>query len=240
MTRTVPVTLWTTCWGTYQSYLPRWLDAVFAMDPLPEEVVIAMRGTDCVDMQVLNGAHRRAEEAGMVVDVLFVLDPPGRWPVPFYNNAAVRLAAHEWVWRCDVDDLMHPRAFEVFANARHYRDDAFRPFDAPGTVLSTIDILVGGNQIWRPDRVDPAYVVAAEFNALVSSSGFRKSAWAEVGGYPDIAYDDWGLWRLLARRALDKGQMIMPVGTTYLYTVHADSVSNNVDAAAARQEVLAL
>ncbi len=227
------ITLWTTCFGDgYRSYVKGWFDAVLKMHPRPSHIVYV---TDSPDGLILTPAQTtELMFSGIRLLVKIVPEPPTtKYPIPYYNNIAVDACTTEWVWRCDIDDRMEPWGLRHYWNLRScgFLDDM------------EIDVVFGGSRNahgtqYIPQFTDTSIIALAEFNPGIAGSGFRWRTWSKVGGYPDVAFDDWGLWRLMAKQG---AKFYQPGFVTYFYDLHPEtSVSGKHAGRASVQEVIAL
>lgn len=98
----------------------------------------------------------------------------------------IRHALTEWVWIVDLDDRVIPSG------------------------LDGIDALTLDTDVWLTGFVDSrgqthvpqvisnqAYLLSTK-NGYTAGSIIRREAALAVGGFDDIAFQDWGLWRKLA------------------------------------------
>lgn len=100
------------------------------------------------------------------------------------KNEAAALSAADWIWTLDVDDLALPDALtgiddvdaDVWAMGYTGVDGEFIP-----------DVIPNDEYLRLPTQLYPAM------------SAFRHISFDSVGGFPQIAYEDWGLWRRMAR-----------------------------------------
>jgi hypothetical protein len=108
-----------------------------------------------------------------------VLDCPWKHPQAWYLNQAVAAAGTEWVWVVDIDDCVRP---DGLAGIEDVKSDVWQ------TGYRTSDGVT-----YIPD----VGAVEAEGNRLVGGSAVRVDAFRRVGGFRDVAYQDWDLWRRL-------------------------------------------
>jgi hypothetical protein len=128
--------------------------------------------------------------------------PETRWPIPGYNNKALSVVETDWAWRVDVDDQPLP--------------------DMLVGMNTDCDVWHGGyeNQhghVYIPGHVTADEVLAAPYNPILSASAFRMAYWRDGTHFPDIAFDDWGFWRRLAR---DGARFASAGRVLYLYDFH--------------------
>lgn len=167
----VDVTVISCVYGdSHDQFIPRWLEAVEQLDPAPQEVII---GSDC---------PRKIAGVTVVNNDLL----PGIWwyPQPCYLQQALWAASTEWVWIHDIDDLAFPDALEGL-------DDVDADVFQMGYERSD-------GEIYLPPILQASDVLASPYNPFVACSCVRTSVLRDVGGFPDVALQDWSLWRLLA------------------------------------------
>lgn len=104
---------------------------------------------------------------------------PWKHPQAFYLNAAIGLAKTEWVWIVDIDDCALP---DALAGLDEVDADVWQI----GYVRSDGRV----THIPRQDDVDTVF----ERNGLTAGSCVRVEAFRRVGGFPDVAFQDWALW----------------------------------------------
>ncbi len=102
----------------------------------------------------------------------------------FFINEAVKAAETDWVWVMGVDDLAFPDALDGLEDVE---DDVWQ-----------MGYKTNVGTTYIPPQLSAVEFLAAKENPFVGASAFRTQAFKEVGGYPDVAYEDWGLWRRLA------------------------------------------
>jgi hypothetical protein len=116
-----------------------------------------------------------------------VAEPIGPYPEAVFRNAACRHAKDGWLWQIDVDDLILPDALTVLEG---------RDCDV---------VQVGWVSMENPDWKDiPSFrsnedYLSNDNNTFTGTSPFTKDVWQRAGGFPYIAYNDYGFWRRCAR-----------------------------------------
>lgn len=104
-------------------------------------------------------------------------------PSAYYLQQAVMAAETEWVWILGIDDTALPDALDGIEDVKE-------------------DVWQMGYH--RSDGVThiPPQLTGAEYllkgNCFTAASAIRTNAFRAVGGFPDIAFEDFGLWRRLA------------------------------------------
>ena len=157
------------------------------------------------------------------VDLVVVDSVPDGARASFFLNHAVGALDTEWCWNMDIDDLIRPGAlWEI------------------GVVDA--DVYVSGMRTSEgvkhiPRGLDWHKVWGSKANYVPAGSAFKKWLWEKIGGYPDIGFHDWGLWRLMAKeqaRFATSGQIL------YDYRTDHVSVSDSFDVKLFTAEVMAL
>jgi hypothetical protein len=114
---------------------------------------------------------------------VIALDCQWHHPNAFYLQVAALEADTEWIWYVELDDLPLLDAL-----------DGIEDVDA--------DVWLMGYQGERIRYVPTAYpnaeYLARPGNQYPAGSSLRRLAFNAVGGFDDIGYQDWGLWRKLA------------------------------------------
>lgn len=121
---------------------------------------------------------------GLPAFVKAIVKPcPWLHPQAFYLNEAILAAPTEWVWIVDIDDRAMPDALD-------------------GIDQVAADVWAVGYQCGTETYVPPAMtaddVLAAKTSVIPAGSAIRKEAFVRCGGFRDVAFQDWALWRSLA------------------------------------------
>jgi hypothetical protein len=173
------------------------------------------------DQIVLVSDRVRSVPAGVT---LRVVEPPSqKYPIPYYANKAVEALDTEWCWNMDIDDLIRPSAFFEI-----------RVVDAE-VYVAGMRTSKGVNHI--PKGLDWWRVWDSKHNHVPAGSAFKKWLWEKVGGYPDIGFHDWGLWRLMAR---ERARFAVSGQVLYDYRTDHVSVSDGFDVELFTAEVMSL
>lgn len=148
-----------------------------------------------------------------------------------------------------VDDNIGPGAARHLA-VGHLATDLISPVDADDVVLPDhLDVLVAhlppgraaigsAGFYWHPGRPLDDFHARSRLrlerhgqlhqllvtNRLLVGGLYRRVDYDAVGGFEDMAHEDWGLWVKLAMAGVSIS--ICPV-PTYLYRQHADSLTGN-------------
>jgi hypothetical protein len=167
----VDVTIISCLYGsTHDDYLGDWLNAVETLNPAPSEVII---GTD------------RYRHLTSILEVFRRRQNRRSYPQAFHLNSALQEVRSEWVWIHDIDDLAFPDAL-----------DGIEQVDA--------DVVQCGyersdGEVYIPPALDTEEILALDHNPLVAGSFVRTDILLDAGGFPNVALQDWALWRRLAR-----------------------------------------
>lgn len=108
-----------------------------------------------------------------------------RYPQAWYLQSAINAAATDWVWILDIDDLAFP--------------DALLGLDHIAADVWQLGHERSDGELYCPPRMTPGEYLASDRNVYVAGSMVRTDIFREVGGFDDIALQDWGLWRKLSR-----------------------------------------
>ena len=100
-------------------------------------------------------------------------------------NELAEYAHTDWIWRLDVDD----RAISTGLNGI---DD----IDADVWQLGYIR---GDGLAYVPPKLSNAEFLGMNRNPYAGSGMIRRETLLQVGGWPEIGFEDWGLWRRLAQ-----------------------------------------
>jgi hypothetical protein len=119
----------------------------------------------------------------IAADVI-VATPQGRFPEAYMRNVGCE-AGDGWLWQIDVDDRIMPDALEVLAG----RDCDIVQVGYVSTA--------GGRRL--PTLTSNEQYLSLGHNEWMSGSPFTKDMWVRAGGFPDIAWSDWGFWRRCCR-----------------------------------------
>lgn len=108
-----------------------------------------------------------------------------RHPQAWYLQQAIMAAETDWVWIVDIDDEAYPSGLKGLEDvAADVWQVGFERSDG---------------EKYRPPQLTAAEFLASKQNVFVGASMIRTDIFRDVGGYPDVALQDWGLWRRLAR-----------------------------------------
>ena len=113
-----------------------------------------------------------------------VARPSGRFPEASMRNVACQ-NGDGWLWQIDVDDRIMPDALQVLK----------------GRTCDIVQVgyvsTAGGRRL--PTMTSNEQYLAQRHNEWMSGSPFTKDIWERAGGFPDIAWSDWGFWRRCCR-----------------------------------------
>lgn len=108
-----------------------------------------------------------------------------RYPQAWHLQQAISAAQTDWVWIVDIDDL-------VFADGLQGLHDVASDVWQLGFERSD-------GETYLPPRLTAAEFLSSERNVYVAGSMVRTDILREIGGFADVALQDWCLWRRLAR-----------------------------------------
>jgi hypothetical protein len=156
--------------ASHDDYLSDWLAAVGRLDPAPREVII---GTD------------RYRHLTSVYEVSRRRQNRSSYPQAFHLTSALNEVQTEWVWIHDIDDLAFSDALEGIENAE-------------------ADVVQCGyersdGEVYIPPGLTEMEFMPLNHNPFVAGSFVRTDMLLDAGGFPDVALQDWALWRTLAR-----------------------------------------
>jgi len=155
---------------SHDDYLEDSLNAVGMLNPAPCEVIV---GTD------------RYRHLTSVLEVFRRRQKRDTYPQPFHLNSALHEVRSEWVWIHDIDDLAYHDALE-------------------GITDTDMDVIQCGydrsdGETYIPPTLTGDEILALGHNPFVAGSFVRTDILLDAGGFPDVALQDWALWRRLAR-----------------------------------------
>lgn len=166
----VDVTILSCLYGdTHDAYLIDWLNAVGLLNPAPCEVIIA---TD------------RYRHLTSVLEVSRLRQDRNTYPQAFHLNSALKEVRSEWVWIHDIDDL----AFH----------DALKGIDHIDADVVQCGYERSDGETYIPPMMSNEEILALDHNPFVAGSFVRTDILLDSGGFPDVALQDWALWRRLA------------------------------------------
>lgn len=116
---------------------------------------------------------------------VFVSDSLWKHPQAYFLQWAAHLTQTEWIWILDMDDLALPDALDGLEDV-------------------TADVWQMGyersdGEVYCPPQINGDEYRAMPGNPFTAGSAIRRSTFMRAGGFPDAAFQDWGLWRRLAR-----------------------------------------
>lgn len=148
----------------YRRFVKRWAEAVAALDPGPDAVIVATDG------------HVEVPGAKVVESYCH-----WRYPQAWHLQQAISAATTDWVWIVDIDDVPFPDGLQGL-------------HDVLGDVWA-VGYERSDGEVFIPSRADLDASCPYAAGSMIRTDIFR-----EAGGFADIALQDWGLWRKLARR----------------------------------------
>lgn len=113
-----------------------------------------------------------------------VATPSGRFPEASMRNVACE-NGDDWLWQIDVDDRILP--------------DVLGTLDGRDCDVMQVGYCSTRGVQPLPQPLSNKQYLAARKNMWTSGSPFTKDIWIRAGGFPDIAWSDWGFWRRCCR-----------------------------------------
>lgn len=110
---------------------------------------------------------------------------PWRYPQAYYLQQAIEQADTDWVWILDIDDIALP--------------DALNGIDDVTADVWTMGFEVPDGETYIPPPMTADDVLSAPTSLIPGTSAIRTEAFRRCGGFLDVAFQDWALWRSLAR-----------------------------------------
>lgn len=142
--------------------------------------------------EAIENLQRRPDRVVVAADDLY--DIPGatvvesycgwRYPQAYYLDRAIRLAHTEWVWIVDIDDIALPDGLAGLA-------------DVEADVWQ-MGFHRSDGETYVPPQLTQQQYLDSDRNVYTAGSAFRVDTYRAVGGFRDVALQDWALWRSLA------------------------------------------
>lgn len=153
---------------TFQAFFPRWWEYVQKLDPAPDRVIVA--------------ANPGLPISGP--DVVLSRYCTWRHPQAYYLQKAIEMSDTDWVWQVDIDDCAMP---DALAGLEKVESDVWQ-----------MGFIRSDGESYMPPQISGEEFLASERNVFVAGSAIRVEAFHAAGGFPDVALQDWALWRRLA------------------------------------------
>jgi hypothetical protein len=159
----------------YDRYLAPWIDASLAAKP--DDILVVTDMPRCDE-------HHYARNR--ITEITKSVASGWRFPTSALLNCAFEWAKTEWVWVVGVDDKIRPDALTVLQE----NNDAD---------IVQVGYARSDGYYYTPPAWSNADIVQHTNNGLFACSPVKRDAWLRVGGYPDVAFEDWAMWRKMAR-----------------------------------------
>ena len=154
----------------YAAFVPRFWQAITAMDPRPAEVVVVHTDPEPLGILASWGGDVRCRAVAV----------PAGLSMARMLNAGVREASQPWALTVGIDDMLTPEALRYLPDAK-----------AAGAEIMLWNHAEESGAVregsWQPYRL-------IRRNTLHGSCPFTRGLWQAVGGFPDVAWCDWGFW----------------------------------------------
>jgi len=152
----------------YDRFLSGWDESVRRLDPRPDDVIVT------------SDRHHDLKCAQVFVVPVMTW----RHPQAFYLQKAVRAALTDWVWVVDIDDEPLP--------------DGLAGLDEVAADVWQMGYERTDGHVHVPPALTAAEYLEGAGNPYTAGSAFRTAVFREVGGFRDVAFQDWDLWRRMA------------------------------------------
>lgn len=152
----------------YERFIDGWAASITALNRRPDHVIVGCDGT-----------------YGLPAFVRAIVKPcPWLHPQAFYLQEAIHAASTEWVWILDIDDRAMP--------------DALDGIDEVAADVWAMGYRRSDGELYVPPALSAEKVLASPRNMIPAGSAIRIDAFRRCGGFRDVAFQDWSLWRILA------------------------------------------
>lgn len=163
------VTVVACIYGTgYDRFVDEWAAAIAALAPAPADVLVL--------------SDRPRDIPGARVEV--VTGCGWQYPQAFYQHRAFRLVETPWAWIVDIDNLALP--------------DGLAGIESVESDVWLMGYRIPGQPAYVPPSLSVDEYLGEMKNPYPAGSAIRTDAYRRVGGFADVAHEDWALWRRLA------------------------------------------
>lgn len=128
-----------------------------------------------------------ATDGGIEIPDVKVIESFCHWrhPQAWHLQQAIMAAQTEWVWIVDIDDLAFPGGL---AGLEDVAADVWQ-----------LGFERSDGELYTPPQLTADAFLASRQNVYVGTAMIRTDIFREVGGFRDVALQDWELWRRLAK-----------------------------------------
>lgn len=189
-------------------------------DQFIDDWIEAIEALDPAPARVLIGTDRQRDVKfeQVVCDCKDV-----KWRSPYLWNKCIEESSTQWIWVLDIDDRFVP--------------DALTMLETDADVVA-VGLKISDSAKYIPQAISNDTIINTKLNYLNCGSPIKKAAWEKVGGYPEIAFTDWGMWRILARA---DAKFYFPNRVGYIYRKDlANSMSGWAETTQNKEEALEL
>ncbi len=133
----------------------------------------------------------------VIIGTDHLIDAPGattvvtkcRWrhAHAWHLQQAIQATRTEWIWVLDIDDTA--------------LSDALAGIDEVTADVWQMGYTNGHDTYVVPRLTNDEYL-ARTGNCYVGGSMFKRASFNQVGGYDDLGFQDWGLWRKMCRAGM--------------------------------------
>jgi hypothetical protein len=153
----------------YDQYVPRWLEAINALNSKPKNVV------------VISDTYRKIEGVEVIT---YPINSKWNIPNPHYANYVCQNYKTEWILVADIDDMVKPDVLDGLDN-----------LDAD---VHLMGIDINGVENYIPPYLTNEQIASLPDCYFCFGSPFRRK-WAVDYPFHDTPYGDWIFWRQIAR-----------------------------------------
>jgi hypothetical protein len=153
----------------YQRFALAWRHSLRTLERQPDAMIVA------------GDWHARIPPSATSVVSLC----PWRHPQAYYLQQAITAAETDWVWILDIDDLALP--------------DALNGIDDVKADVWMMGYERSDGEAYVPPPLEAMDVLGASTSPIPAGSAIRTEAFHDCGGFYDVAFQDWALWRSLAK-----------------------------------------
>ena len=168
-----------------------------------EEWEMAVCFLDPAPAEVIVMSDKKRPIPSATVDVR---PSPWKHPQAFYFQKAAQRAETDWIWFLDIDDLA--------------LTDALRGLDQVDADVWQMGYQTSDLDSYAPEQMTGREYLQLPGNPFTGGSAVRTDIFEESGGFSDVAFQDWALWRKLARIG---ATFEMSGRAHYVYRSHAKS-----------------
>lgn len=170
---TAPATIVSCLYGNaYNRFVNQWAASIAQLNTKPADIIVA------TDRTVAERGYHISHAQAVINECTW------RHPQAFHLQQAIEAAQTEWVWILDMDDQALP--------------DALDGIDQVQADVWQMGYERSDGHVHIPPQLTAAEYLTEKGNHFTACSAIRTDAFRDAGGFPDVAFQDFGLWRRLA------------------------------------------